>query len=449
VTLTAAEQFLLELINRARLNPLAEAARLGIDLNQGLSPGQLTGTARQVLAPNAALEAAATQHSLWMLAAGVFSHTGAGGSQPWDRAAAQGYAWSAIAENISWRGTSAATIDLNAQVQGHHDGLFRSAGHRVNLMNDGYREVGLGQEAGEFTAGGTVWRASMLTELFGQSGRTYFLTGVVYGDGDGDGFYSIGEGHPGAAFWVAGAAAVTAAAGGYALQMMPAADVLVTGNAYGQAFALRVDLSAGNVKLDLVDGQTFATSGNVQLVSGIDHLRLLGVAPLAATGSAAGNRIDGNAGANRIDGQDGNDRLSGNGGADRLSGGNGNDFLRGGPGNDRLAGGPGKDRLDGGDGADRLAGGPGSDVLTGGAGADRFVLAAGDGSDRVTDLSLAEGDRLLLHATLWGGGLTAAAVVAAHAEVTAAGVLFDFGTDRLLLEGVTGLTGLAAAIDIL
>ena len=36
MTLSAAEQYLLELINRARLNPAAEAARYGIDLNAGL-----------------------------------------------------------------------------------------------------------------------------------------------------------------------------------------------------------------------------------------------------------------------------------------------------------------------------------------------------------------------------------------------------------------------------
>ena len=39
---TALDQYLIELINRARMDPTAEAARLGIDLNQGLSQGQIT-----------------------------------------------------------------------------------------------------------------------------------------------------------------------------------------------------------------------------------------------------------------------------------------------------------------------------------------------------------------------------------------------------------------------
>jgi serralysin len=66
--LSAAEQYLLELINQARLDPLAKAASLGIDLNQGLAPGTLTGTAKQVLAHNVILSQAAEGHSNWMLA---------------------------------------------------------------------------------------------------------------------------------------------------------------------------------------------------------------------------------------------------------------------------------------------------------------------------------------------------------------------------------------------
>ena len=46
------EQLMLELVNRARLDPLSEAKRLGIDLNKNLAPGTLNGTPRAVLAPN-------------------------------------------------------------------------------------------------------------------------------------------------------------------------------------------------------------------------------------------------------------------------------------------------------------------------------------------------------------------------------------------------------------
>jgi Ca2+-binding RTX toxin-like protein len=186
----------------------------------------------------------------------------------------------------------------------------------------------------------------------------------------------------------------------------------------------------------------------VRLVEGIDDLRLLGVAGLTAGGNAEANRIDGNAGANRIEGQGGRDSLSGGLGNDTLSGGDGSDRLSGGAGTDSLAGGAGNDTLSGGKGTDRLAGGIGTDVLTGGTGPDRFVFAQGDGKDRVTDLMLAEGDRLVLDDALWGGGLTAVQVVAAHAAVVAGAVLLDFGTDELRLEGLVSTAGLAAAIDI-
>ena len=97
MALTAAEQYLLELINRARLDPVAEAARLGVDLNQGLAAGTIRGQAQQVLAHDSRLETSAQDHSAWMLAADVFSHTGAGGSSATQRMQEAGYCFGASA----------------------------------------------------------------------------------------------------------------------------------------------------------------------------------------------------------------------------------------------------------------------------------------------------------------------------------------------------------------
>src|SRR5262245_58376639 len=49
-----AGQYMLELINRARTDPAAEAARpdYGIDLNEGLAPGTISADPKQPLAPN-------------------------------------------------------------------------------------------------------------------------------------------------------------------------------------------------------------------------------------------------------------------------------------------------------------------------------------------------------------------------------------------------------------
>ncbi len=124
--LTAAEQYLLELINRGRLDPLAEAARYDTTLNAGIAGAQIDATAKQVLAPNELLNTAATDHSLWMLANDDFSHTGAGGTTAGQRMAAAGYAepgtfgWG---ENLAalWGG---GPIDLGAAIDAHHRGLF-------------------------------------------------------------------------------------------------------------------------------------------------------------------------------------------------------------------------------------------------------------------------------------------------------------------------------------
>ncbi len=98
------DQYLLELVNRARLDPLAEAARYGIDLNQGLSSGTISAAAKQPLAGNTDLAQASEAHSEWMLAANTFSHYGPGGSTPGDRMGDAGYDFTGSwtwGENIS------------------------------------------------------------------------------------------------------------------------------------------------------------------------------------------------------------------------------------------------------------------------------------------------------------------------------------------------------------
>lgn len=92
--------------------------------------------------------------------------------------------------------------------------------------------------------------------------------------------------------------------------------------------------------------------------------------------------------------------MTGGDGADLLIGGEETDTLMGGEGDDVLDGGIGGDILDGQGGDDTLYGGAGADSLTGGAGADWFVFSGPDISgpalqtDRIVDLSFAEGDRV-------------------------------------------------------
>jgi len=149
--LSAAEQFELELINRARLDPEAEAARHGISLNDGLAEGTISGDAKQVLAPHANLETVAQGHSEWMLAADVFSQTGAGGSNAADRMAAARYVLAGSwvwAENIGAVLTT-GSINLEAAIEQHLSSLFLSASHRVNTLNGQMRKIGIAQVQGQ------------------------------------------------------------------------------------------------------------------------------------------------------------------------------------------------------------------------------------------------------------------------------------------------------------
>ena len=93
---TANEQLMVELINRARANPAAEASRLGIDLNEGLSAGTISTAAKQPLAINPYLTDGARKHSQWMIDNDTFSHTGQGGSAPNDRMTGAGYIFAGV-----------------------------------------------------------------------------------------------------------------------------------------------------------------------------------------------------------------------------------------------------------------------------------------------------------------------------------------------------------------
>lgn len=100
--------------------------------------------------------------------------------------------------------------------------------------------------------------------------------------------------------------------------------------------------------------------------------------------------------------------IVGTDGNDNLIGTPGNDTLSGLAGDDTLSGLAGDDSLDGGIGNDSLNGGIGNDTLTGGTGADLFFYnSLADGIDTITDFNAAEGDKIQISASGFGGGLVA------------------------------------------
>jgi len=377
MSLTDAEQYLLELINRGRLNPLGEASRYGVGLNEGLDAGTISSGPLQVLAQNDLLSNAAADHSAWMLQTNTFSHTGSGGSSPGDRMAAADYeftgAWS-WRENLAWSGTT-GTMDLEGIIEEQYAGLYRSPGHRVNTFASEVTEIGIGQVRGSFTQDGNVYDSSMLTENFATSGGDQFVTGVAYRDADRDAFYSIGEGQGGISFSTGGGQESTAPSGGYSLNVGGLAEVRLTVGQGAVTYAvLDVDLSAGNAKVDLVtaaDGARYlALSADTDMISGVADARLLGRGDIMLRGTDDRNVLTGNSGDNRIYGE---------GAGDTIYGGSGDDYLSGGTGWDTIYGGDGADKIWGGDQNDILKGGKGSDQLSGGNGVDR--LSGQDGDD--------------------------------------------------------------------
>lgn len=311
--LTSNEQFFLELMNAARLDPLGEAARQGIDLNAGLPNidngwKEIAPIPVQPLAPNALLRQAAADHGQWMLDNDIFDHTGAGGSSPGDRIVAAGYAltgqW-AWGENLALLRTD-GTIDLEAAIRTHYDGLYASPGHRVNIFGGQFRETGVSQQRGEFEPG---WDASIVTNKFATTGTSVFLTGVIYDDTDTSGLYSIGEGRGAFQVSAAGIATATWAAGGYTLALDSNPAVTVTLGTGATAMQVTVDLSGDNVKLDLMNGNRILTSGDVVLGDGATEVQMLGAVDNAVTGNASDNFFYIGRGDNVIDGGGGLDTV--------------------------------------------------------------------------------------------------------------------------------------------
>jgi serralysin len=325
---TAYEQYLLELVNRARLDPAAEAAREGIPLDQGLDPGQITTAAKQPLAFNPQLMDAASAHSSWMLANDTFSHTGADGSSPGDRMAAAGYKftgnWS-WGENIAWYGTT-GTPDVQSFVTTDYDNLFHSAEHRLNTLNDGFREIGIGIVSGPFTASGQSYNSVMTTEDFAQSATQPFLTGVAFNDKNGDAFYAPGEGWGGvqvSALSSHGTTATTTtmSAGGYQEQL--AADhytVTFSGGPLLNPLSASLDIGSSNVELDLLGQNSLSCSSSVTLGNNVTELHLLGCGNLTAIGNTLNDKIFAGSGTDVLDGGGGSDTFMVGTGADTMTG---------------------------------------------------------------------------------------------------------------------------------
>ncbi|MGW8887510.1 sigma-70 family RNA polymerase sigma factor [Streptomyces sp. NPDC055749] len=102
---------------------------------------------------NDQLATAASRHSADMAARDYFSHTAPDGSDPGDRITAAGYRWSTYGENIAKGQRTAADV---------MDSWMKSPGHRANILNCSFKEIGVGVKD---TSAGPVWTQNFGTAL--------------------------------------------------------------------------------------------------------------------------------------------------------------------------------------------------------------------------------------------------------------------------------------------
>jgi hypothetical protein len=267
---SAAEQYMLELINAMRSDPDGAAATYGIDLNEGLPAGTISNSPKQPLTMNNALLAAARGHTVDMLVRDFFDHINPDLEEPSDRAMAEGYS-RFVGENIAL-----ASVNGRSEAGGVEyllellfvDKDIGGRGHRVNLMRQTFTEGGMGFARGEFDDGTGIWDVYATTQNFGWD-KGPFVTGVCYSDINGNGSYDIGEGLSGVTVTVAGHQTVTGTAGGYAIPITGNFTVSAEGNGI-DTFVTNITVTTENVKIDFTP--LGVPNGPPEVDAGLDQI---------------------------------------------------------------------------------------------------------------------------------------------------------------------------------
>lgn len=299
---TPEEQLYVELVNRARANPQAEALLLAntTDANvlddlgswqvdRALMIAQFAAFAAvQPLAINPALTRAARRHSLDMFNQSFQAHDGSDGSTPSSRAEAEGYDIASLGENVYanaesvFHGHAGFEVDWGPGV----GGMQTPPGHRNTIHSGNFREIGVGVVVGRNEiAGKQPVGPQLVTQEFGTAqGASPFITGVAYYDLNGNNFYDIGEGIGGVSVQVAGVSAtgITALSGGYAVPVSGNGTYTVTFSGAGFSPVTRSVTVSGslNQKLDFKPAYVApGISGSVNPVSGRDNAYTIASVP--------------------------------------------------------------------------------------------------------------------------------------------------------------------------
>lgn len=355
---TAEEQLFLELVNEARLNPMASAARyissysplksLDPTIQNAFTSFSVNGAALQTafqalqsvgpLAWNGNLADSAQAHSAAMIAADTQSHQVPGEADFGTRIKAAGYNYLAAGENVFAYGTNVLQSLASFMVdwgQGPN-GMQSPAKHRENIMSASFTEIGI--DVTSETSPTTNVGQLVVTQDFGHRGQLSVI-GVAYNDTDGNNLYSIGEAVSGLTIKIDSSSIKNFDTGGYTFGVAAGRKtVTFSGGGLSGDIVVKTAVRLENVKLDIVNGNTLVASDSVQVDGPISVVRTSGVKAVNFYTYSGSQQLHGSVDDDILDAGSGSDVLHGRGGDDRLFGGFGNDFLYGGLGNDTLDG---------------------------------------------------------------------------------------------------------------
>jgi len=169
---------------------------------------------------------------------------------------AQSVAYGHAAFDVDWGNLSTPSAPFyNPAFDGQ--GMQNPAGHRRNIHNGAFKEIGIGVVNG---TNGSVG-PQLVTQDFGNPGSIRYITGVVYEDLNNNNFYDIGEGRPGVRIDVYGSwyYAVSTASGAYSVPVPQDGTyaVVFSGGGYQTFTTTATILNGLNTKLDyLVSAMT-------------------------------------------------------------------------------------------------------------------------------------------------------------------------------------------------
>ncbi|TAE60541.1 MAG: CAP domain-containing protein, partial [Nostocales cyanobacterium] len=283
---TANEQYMLTLVNRMRMNPAAEYSLLtnsldadvkraidffNVDLNllqdqwNNLIPTNPIAWSEQ-------LNQAAQGHNELMISFDQQSHQLPGEPPLGERVTNAGYQFTNVGESIFafsesvFYGHAGFAIDWGFD----EGGIQNPPGHRENIMNANYREVGIDiiEENNPNTNVGPL----VITQNFGNHSEIdnqAWLLGTVFKDLNEDNFYSIGEGLNDVAISITGIQGTTFnntlntwEAGGYQILLMPG-NYQVNFSQNGSIVKSEtVEISTNNVLLDAIITEEVIVNNN-------------------------------------------------------------------------------------------------------------------------------------------------------------------------------------------